>query len=240
MTKRWTGGESFLIHFPGLMASIQRAIHSPRRARTFTSSAAAGGGQPPATGNINQPREGRGTVVRVPRCLRPRRLNVTWWRKRLPVSSPQAVTLSLSKGLCRFRTPQPPSRLVERPSPDYTPQHGDAGKLSRPPVLPRVHLPSTGVCYTFKVDGKDAAVAVTQHLDALKMIDFENQITKEGLASPVSPFSERTLRMAYDIGPPTLHREMVVDHLRKEHRVFFSAFYTELIIVHEVANPVIL
>ncbi len=96
------------------------------------------------------------------------------------------------------------------------------------------------VCYTFKVDGKDAAVAVTQHLDALKMIDFENQITKEGLASPVSPFSERTLRMAYDIGPPTLHREMVVDHLRKEHRVFFSAFYTELIIVHEVANPVIL
>src|SRR2546426_6102527 len=54
MTRYRSGGRSSSTPCPGSMASIHRAIPSPRCARTSTCSAAAGGGRSSATGGVDQ------------------------------------------------------------------------------------------------------------------------------------------------------------------------------------------
>src|SRR5207249_11520050 len=54
MTRYRSGGRSSSTPCPGSMASIHRAIPSPRCAQTSTCSAAAGGGRSSATGCVDQ------------------------------------------------------------------------------------------------------------------------------------------------------------------------------------------
>lgn len=92
--------------------------------------------------------------------------------------------------------------------------------------------------YSFEVDGRPATVAIDRHVDALRVLDFDNRINKDGLEHPIDKFSDQALRMSYEVNPSTLRREMIVDNYgKREHKVLYATFYTELVVVHEIANP---
>src|SRR6266404_818240 len=81
-------------------------------------------------------------------------------------------------------------------------------------------------------------VAIDRHLDALRILDFDNRINKDGLEHPIDKFSNQALRMSYEVNPSTLRREMIVDNYgKREYTALYATFYTELIVVHEIANP---
>jgi hypothetical protein len=70
----------------------------------------------------------------------------------------------------------------------------------------------TGKWYGFEVDGKPGMVGVVRHLDALRVLDFDNRINKDGLEHPIDKFSGQALRMSYEVNPSALRREMIVDN----------------------------
>jgi len=96
----------------------------------------------------------------------------------------------------------------------------------------------TGKWYGFEVDGKPGMVGVVRHLDALRVLDFDNRINKDGLEHPIDKFSGQALRMSYEVNPSALRREMIVDNYgKREYKLLYATFYTELVVVHEILNP---
>ncbi|MBK8814521.1 MAG: hypothetical protein IPN42_02970 [Methylococcaceae bacterium] len=95
--------------------------------------------------------------------------------------------------------------------------------------------------YLLNIDNKEVMIAVHNHIEALKIVDFDNSLLPEEsgafvLKYPLEKVSKNNINVIYEMEPANTTRQYVMEFEKHLPRTFATEFYTQLTIAYEISD----
>lgn len=95
--------------------------------------------------------------------------------------------------------------------------------------------------YLLYLNNKEVMIAIDSHIEALKIVDFDNKLQPDDfgafvLQDPLTVVSKHNINTIYEMQPANTTRQYVIDYEKQLPRTFATEFYTQLMIAYEISD----